>query len=174
MKRKKRKGIELKPEIRVLTTPFKVILRHILCSLAWVADVRGGGGGEGRRFPARENREGRTKGGKGTSPNFPFARALAYPNSLSIRTIATQSIVLLRIFLFTHIMAWRSTVRAVAAENKQANKGKNMTYRLWSNWIFSWWTGYSLVGICVWTRLPSRTRSTNRLTTNWVGSLETK
>ena len=90
----------------------------------------GGGGGEGRRFPAREKCEGRTKRGKGTSPNFPFARALACPNSLSIRTIATQSIVLLRIFLFTHIMAWRSTVRAVAAENKQTNKGKNMTYRL--------------------------------------------
>ena len=134
----------------------------------------GGGGGEGRRFPAREKREVRTKGGKGTPPNFPFARVFACPNSLSLRTIATQSIVLLRIFLFTHKMGWRSTVRAVAVENKQTNKGKNMTYRLWSNWIFSWRTGYSLVGICVWTSLPGRTRSTNCLTTNWVGSLETK
>ena len=130
MKRKNQKGIELKSEIRFLTTPFKVILRHILCSLVWVADVRGQGGGggglgggEGRRFPAREKREGRTKGGKGAPPNSPFARALTCPNSLSLRKIATQSIVLLRIFLFTHIMAWRSTVRAVAAENKQT-KGK--------------------------------------------------
>ena len=175
MKRKKQKGIELKSDIRVLTTPFKVILRHILCSLVWVADVRGeGGGGEGRRFPAHEKREVRPKGAKGTPPNFPFARVLACPNSLSLRTIATQSIVLLRIFLFTHIMAWRSTVRAVAVENKQTNKGKNITYRLRSNWIFSWWTGYSLVGICAWTSLPGRTRSTNCLTTNWVGTLETK
>ena len=39
--------MELKSEIRFLTTPFKVILRHILCSLVWVADVRGGGGGGG-------------------------------------------------------------------------------------------------------------------------------
>ena len=134
----------------------------------------GGGGGEGRRFSAREKSEGRRKGGKATPPNYPFARALACPNSLSLRMIATQAIVLLRIFLFTHKMAWRSTIRAVAAENKQTKKGKNKTYRLWPNWIFSRWTGYSLVGICVWTSLPGGTRSTNRLTTNWVGSLETK
>lgn len=82
-------------------------------------EVGGGGGGEGRIFPAREKRKVRTKGGKGTPPNFPYARVLACPNSLSLRTIATQSIVLLRIFLFTHIMEWRSTVRAVAAENKK-------------------------------------------------------
>lgn len=131
-------------------------------------------GGGGRRFPAREKREGRTKGGKGAPPNSPFVRALTCPNSLSLRKIATQSIVLLRIFLFTHIMAWRSNVRAVAVENKQTDKGKNMTYRLWSNWVFSWGTGYSLVGICVWTSLSRRTRSTNCLTTHWVGSLETK
>ena len=120
MNRKKQKGIELKSEISFLTTPFKVILRHILCSLVWVAHVRGGGGG--RRFSAREKREGRTKGGKGAPPNSPFGRALTCTNSLSLRKIATQSIVLLRIFLFTHIMAWRSTVRAVAAENKQTKR----------------------------------------------------
>ena len=134
----------------------------------------GGGGGGGKEISCAWEARSAHERREGNPPNFPFARVLACPNSLSLRTIATQSIVLLRIFLFTHKMGWRSTVRAVAVENKQTNKGKNMTYRLWSNWIFSWRTGYSLVGICVWTSLPGRTRSTNCLTTNWVGSLETK